>query len=97
MKSERKGAQEERDCIAPSASKALPGFLNGLISMPLIAIWLVFFQNTISVQLNMNEQENEQSQLTKPAARSRISSERWEQIKTARASGIGLREMEARA
>src|SRR5438093_10800602 len=41
----------------------------------------------------MNEQENEQSQLAKPTARTRISSERWEQIKTARASGIGLREI----
>ena len=41
----------------------------------------------------MNEQENEQSQLAKPAARTRICSERWEQIKTAHASGIGLREI----
>jgi len=41
----------------------------------------------------MNEQENEESQLTKPTTRTRISSERWEQIKTARASGIGLREI----
>jgi len=41
----------------------------------------------------MNEQENEQSQLAKPTVRSRIPSARWEQIKTARASGIGLREI----
>ena len=41
----------------------------------------------------MNEQENEQSQLAKPTVRSRIPSERWEQIKTAYASGIGLREI----
>lgn len=41
----------------------------------------------------MNKQENEQSQLAKSTARSRISSERWEQIKTAHASGIGLREI----
>jgi hypothetical protein len=41
----------------------------------------------------MNEQENEQSQLAKPTTRNRISAERWEQIKTARASGIGLREI----
>jgi hypothetical protein len=41
----------------------------------------------------MNEQENEQSQLAKPTTRNRISSERWEQIKTAHASGIGLREI----
>jgi hypothetical protein len=41
----------------------------------------------------MNEQENDQSQLAKPMTRSRISPECWEQIKTARASGIGLREI----
>ena len=41
----------------------------------------------------MNEQENEQSQLAKPTARGRIPSDRWGQIKTAHASGIGLREI----
>jgi hypothetical protein len=41
----------------------------------------------------MSEQENEQPQLAKATARSKISSERWEQIKTAYASGIGLREI----
>jgi hypothetical protein len=41
----------------------------------------------------MNKQENEQSQIAKRTARSRIPSDRWEQIKTARASGIGLREI----
>jgi hypothetical protein len=41
----------------------------------------------------MNEQENDQSQLAKPMTRNRISSERWEQIKTAYASGLGLREI----
>ena len=41
----------------------------------------------------MNQQKNEQPQLAKPTARSRIPSDRWEQIKTARASGIGLREI----
>jgi hypothetical protein len=41
----------------------------------------------------MIKQENEQSQLTKPTARSRISLECREQIKTAYASGIGLREI----
>jgi hypothetical protein len=41
----------------------------------------------------MSEQKNEQSQLAKPTVRSRLSGERWEQIKTARASGIGLREI----
>jgi hypothetical protein len=41
----------------------------------------------------MNEQENEELQLAKPTTRNRISSEDWEQIKTAYASGIGLREI----
>jgi hypothetical protein len=41
----------------------------------------------------MNKQENEQSQLAKPTARTRIPSAHWEQIKTACASGIGLREI----
>jgi hypothetical protein len=41
----------------------------------------------------MNEQENEESQLAKPTARSRISSEPPEQLTTAYAAGIGLREM----
>ena len=41
----------------------------------------------------MNEQENGQRPIPKQSMRSRISSERWEQIKTARASGIGLREI----
>jgi hypothetical protein len=63
-----------------------------LIVLPIIAIWLVFFQNRVTVQLNMNECENGQP-LAKPTVRSRISSERWEQIKTAYAAGIGLREI----
>ena len=42
----------------------------------------------------MTEQENGQAvPLAKRRARSKISSERWEQIKTAHASGIGLREI----
>jgi len=59
----------------------------------LTAIWLVFLQNTITVQLNMSEHENGQLPVAKQAVRSRISPERWEQIKTAHASGIGLREI----
>jgi len=43
--------------------------------------------------LNMSERENGQFPLGKQMARSRVSSERWEQIKTAYASGIGLREI----
>jgi hypothetical protein len=42
--------------------------------------------------LNMNEQENGQL-LAERTVRSRASAERWEQIKTAYASGIGLREI----
>ena len=56
-------------------------------------IWLVFLQNTISVQLNMSERENGEQPTPNRFRRSRISSDRWEQIKTARASGIGLREI----
>ena len=41
----------------------------------------------------MNKQENEQSQIAKRTARSRIFPADWEQIKTAYASGIGLREI----
>jgi hypothetical protein len=41
----------------------------------------------------MNEEENGQLPLAKRTVRSRISSERWEQIKTAYAAGIGLREI----
>ncbi|HEX9629357.1 MAG TPA: hypothetical protein VF961_05010 [Pyrinomonadaceae bacterium] len=37
--------------------------------------------------------KNGQLPVTKRAVRSRVSSERWEQIKTAHASGIGLREI----
>jgi hypothetical protein len=41
----------------------------------------------------MSEHENGKLPLAKRTVRNRISSERWEQIKTARASGIGLREI----
>jgi hypothetical protein len=43
--------------------------------------------------LNVSERENGQMPPAKRTVRSRISSERWEQIKTAYASGIGLREI----
>jgi hypothetical protein len=56
-------------------------------------IWLVFLQNTISVQLNMSEHENGQAVRINRRGRSKVPSERWEQIKTAYASGIGLREI----
>ena len=54
---------------------------------------LFFFQTRATVQLSMSEQENGQLPLTMRTVRSRVSSERWEQIKTAYASGIGLREI----
>jgi hypothetical protein len=41
----------------------------------------------------MSERENGQLPLAKRTIRNRISSERWEQIKTAYAAGIGLREI----
>lgn len=41
----------------------------------------------------MSERENGQLPPANQAVRSRISAERWEQIKTAYASGIGLREI----
>jgi DNA-binding NarL/FixJ family response regulator len=41
----------------------------------------------------MSERENGQSAPAKRTVRSRISSERWEQIKVAYVSGIGLREI----
>jgi hypothetical protein len=47
----------------------------------------------VTVQLNVSEQENGQLQLAERAVRGRIPSERWEQIKTGYASGIGLREL----
>jgi uncharacterized protein YjcR len=50
-------------------------------------------KNSVTVHLNMSERENGQLPLAKRTIRSRISSERWEQVKTAYASGIGLREI----
>jgi len=41
----------------------------------------------------MSERENGQLSSAKRTVRSRISAERWEQIKTAYASGVGLREI----
>jgi hypothetical protein len=43
--------------------------------------------------LNVSERENGQLPLAKRTARTRVSSGRWEQIKTAYASGIGLRQI----
>ena len=46
---------------------------------------------SINVQLNMSERKN--GQLPKRAVRSRIPADVWQQVKTAYASGIGLREI----
>jgi hypothetical protein len=54
---------------------------------------LFFSETSITVHLNMIERQNGQLPLPTRTARSRISSERWEQVKTACASGIGLREI----
>jgi hypothetical protein len=50
-------------------------------------------KTSITVHLNMSEPENGQLPLAKRTTRTRISSERWEQIKVAYVSGIGLREI----
>jgi hypothetical protein len=50
-------------------------------------------KNSINVQLNISERENGQLPPARRKVRSRISSERRDQIKTAYASGIGLREI----
>jgi len=47
----------------------------------------------VNVQLNMSERENGQLPLAKQAVCNRISADIWEQIKTAYAAGIGLREI----
>jgi DNA invertase Pin-like site-specific DNA recombinase len=47
----------------------------------------------MTVQLNMSERKNGQLLLGKRRVRSRISSDVWQQVKTAYASGIGLREI----
>src|SRR5437868_11941870 len=57
-------------------------------------IWRLFSpEDSGTVQLNMSEQEDGQLPLAMRTVRSRVSSERWEQIKTAYASGIALREI----
>src|SRR6266699_2587412 len=50
-------------------------------------------QNSITVHLNVSERENGQLPLAERAVRSRISADVWQQVKTAYASGIGLREI----
>jgi len=54
---------------------------------------LFSLKTSITVHLNMSERENGQLPLPRRVLRSRISSDVWEQTKTAYASGIGLREI----
>jgi len=57
-------------------------------------IWRLFSpEDSETVHLNMSEQGNGQFPLAKRTVRNRDSSGLWEQIKTAYASGIGLREI----
>src|SRR5437868_14517404 len=56
-------------------------------------IWRLFSPEQLTVHLNMSEQGNGQLPLAKRTVRNRVSSGLWEQIKTAYASGIGLREI----
>ena len=57
-------------------------------------IWRLFSpEDSVTVQLNMSEQENGQLPLATQTVRNRISADIWEQIKTAYAAGIGLREI----
>jgi hypothetical protein len=52
-----------------------------------------FLQKQIAVHLNMSEQKDGQLPFATRTVRSRISSELPDQIKTAYASGVGLREI----
>ena len=57
-------------------------------------IWRLFSpEDSVTVHLNMSEQGNGQLPLAKRTVRNRDSSGLWEQIKTAYARGIGLREI----
>jgi hypothetical protein len=57
-------------------------------------IWRLFSpEDSVTVHLNMSEREDGQLPLMMRTVRSRVSSERWEQIKTAYVSGIALREV----
>jgi hypothetical protein len=57
-------------------------------------IWRLFSpEDRVTVHLNISEQGNGQLPLAKRTVRNRVSSGLWEQIKTAYAAGIGLREI----
>jgi hypothetical protein len=64
------------------------------LAVPLTAPPLLFVRlSSINVQLNMSERENGQLPRPERAVRSRVSADIWQQVKTAYASGIGLREI----
>ena len=71
--------------------------LDGAISRAARAMPLQFglfsLKDSVTVHLNMSQRENGQLPLAKRTVRSRISADIWEQIKTAHAGGIGLREI----
>jgi hypothetical protein len=75
-----------------------------LVHLPAVSKWSDFDdchfklglfspQNSINVHLNTSERENGQLPLPRRRVRGRISAEQRDQIKTAYASGIGLREI----
>jgi hypothetical protein len=66
--------------LTPGASKTVQPFRNGLISMIVIAIRLVFFKTSISVHLNMSERQNGQLTLAKYATE--LAQMFWGAIKT---------------
>src|SRR6266550_7276293 len=64
------------------------------LAVPLTAPSLLFVRlSSINVQLNMNERDNGNLPVPNRAGRSRVSADIWQQVKTAYASGIGLREI----
>src|SRR6266550_2334483 len=64
------------------------------LAVPLTAPSLLVVRlSSINVQLNMNERDNGNLPVPNRAGRSRVSADIWQQVKTAYASGIGLREI----
>ena len=68
-------------------------FSIGLIQLRSSAMACFLPRNSVTVHLNMSEWDNGQLPLAKRTGRSKISPDIWEQIRTAYASGIGLREI----
>jgi len=72
----------------PSSPAAQPEIGKGVGARDCVSL-----QTSVNVQANMIQSDNGQLSLAKRSLRSRIPSERWEQIKVAYVSGIGLREI----